>query len=855
MTKIKIVSNPYDKSLDYYSFNESENTWINIDINNINGKLREYDAERKFLPFFVDDIVHVIIDEYQAGSEKIELIFEGTTEEYNEIRQVCRAEDINNKVDLKMSPHMLEDARDILDHIKEDFETVEPVIKDIVKDDDSMLKDLSKVSYSLKDIIPICIFGNYSAGKSTFINALIGYEILPSGGDPVTAKIYEITRSKYEDRAKIEFSYRDEDFSLLFTPEECKVVKGDKEKDLIVEVLSAVDSMEDVNLYKMVNLAAGIINDFEKRDRTETVIGNVIKMEVPFNDEGELGRSHNNFVIFDTPGSNSKTNSEHSEVVSEARAGFSNGIPVWVSTYDNLDTNDNAALCERVLAIKALDKRFTMIVVNRADQGDLQGTSLPEHTIEEIMEYDSVEQMYASGIFFLSSIMGLGSKLDGNLSDKYYKKTYRQQKDNYNDPEDEYYVSLQNFNIMPKQIKESILEKGKEQDSLVYVNSGLFCIEEEMEKFASDYSAYNKCQMAYAFLDGIIAETTRRISNKTQVREEQKQEYEKKLDATQRDLIITIRNVATDTIKRNERDSRTYMDSYIMSSLKYGETVAELYERDKGLTEQHQVESHYSSYEEQLENARKSRKDALQENSKSLFRRDFFNSVKNLAIDWATDTKEIQQRKENIESLKQEIDKATSDRIMDMIIAEYRNNIVDAHARLLSTSSAYWQNSAVAYRDDLIRFITCNENLSQDQKDEVQKIIMEYQPLQFDDEADKVFIKSKFLRGNLFGIRFGKSEKLDIEKLVSIYNKKIHDNVKTMSDMINQSCFNSFQLWQNNLLDIVEKNITQLHPELRRLTDIIKEESDTIAKLQDNQQLIYRTLDSIKEMMSWKDLD
>ena len=41
-------------------------------------------------------------------------------------------------------------------------------------------------------VIPICVFGNYSAGKSTFINALIGREVLPSGGDPVTAKIYKI---------------------------------------------------------------------------------------------------------------------------------------------------------------------------------------------------------------------------------------------------------------------------------------------------------------------------------------------------------------------------------------------------------------------------------------------------------------------------------------------------------------------------------------------------------------------------------------------------------------------------------------------------------------------------------------
>ena len=57
-----------------------------------------------------------------------------------------------------------------------------------MKEDFSVKRGLNKVSQALDDVIPLCVFGNYSAGKSTFINALIGVELLPSGGDPVTAK-------------------------------------------------------------------------------------------------------------------------------------------------------------------------------------------------------------------------------------------------------------------------------------------------------------------------------------------------------------------------------------------------------------------------------------------------------------------------------------------------------------------------------------------------------------------------------------------------------------------------------------------------------------------------------------------
>ena len=59
----------------------------------------------------------------------------------------------------------------------------------------------------------------------------------------------------------------------------------------------------------------------------------VIEVEVPFAKEGVLGRSRNNFVIFDTPGSNSNSNTDHSKVLADALQGFSNGIPVWVDVY------------------------------------------------------------------------------------------------------------------------------------------------------------------------------------------------------------------------------------------------------------------------------------------------------------------------------------------------------------------------------------------------------------------------------------------------------------------------------------------------------------------------------------------
>lgn len=854
MIQIKIVSNPYERSLEYFIYKEQIGTWDNIKRDSINSRLRENDEEKIFLPFTIKEIIDTIVSEYYAGSDKIELIFEGTTDEYDEVFSVCSDDDLIQKVHLTRSPHILENARDILEHTKEIFGRVEPVIRSIVKDDPSITRGLVKVSDALKDIIPVCIFGNYSAGKSTFINAMIGHEILPSGGDPVTSKIYEIKRSQQDDRARIGFSYRGEEFELLFDNKECRVVTGNKEMDLIKEIFDGIVVVESPDLFRMVNITITIVNNYEKRDKTTTLISNVIRIEVPFSENGKLGQSRNEFVIFDTPGSNSNSNAEHSTVLAEALEGFSNGIPVWVSTYDNLDTNDNADLCDKILSIKALDKRFTMIVVNRADQADFESESLSDEQVTEILEYNSVEEMYASGIFFTSSIMGLGAKSDGELADKFYRKTFRQQKEAYSNSEDEYYTSLYKFNIMPEQIKNRAMKCSAQQSNLIYANSGLYCIEEEMEEFASKYSAYNKCQMVYMFLKNIINETGRRIAERIAIREKSRQKWEQDLDSKRYTLISNIRNVTNDSVKQNEKDSKDYMAAFVAESLHYEHTAEELNARDESITEENSQDANFAVYEREFEAVKDSRGKNLKENFQNLFKGNFADSVRSLAAEWTSDSKEVQQKKVSLDATKRDIDKATSDRLMEIVVAEFRTNIIDAQNRIGSSARGYWQSAAQTYRDELIRLITGSEVLSEQQRTDLSNIILQYQPLEFDDEADKVFIKAKFLRGNVLGLRLGASEKLDNNRLANSYNSKLRKNIGEITTLINTSCYNSYKAWQSNLLSMVEENITIYNPELREISEVIREESERILELQTNQQMIANSFETIENMMAWKAL-
>ena len=197
MTKIKIISNPYKQEIEYETYKENSQEWVDVGIYAENGKLREENARKCFLPFNAKEILEVIVDEYYLENKgAVEILFEGTKEEYNELLKVAKDDFFGNKINIVRSNRVLDNGKFILNDTKEIFTNIKPVIEEVIKDELEITKNLEKVSDALDDIVPICVFGNYSAGKSTFINALIGREVLPSGGDPVTAKAFKIQNWK-----------------------------------------------------------------------------------------------------------------------------------------------------------------------------------------------------------------------------------------------------------------------------------------------------------------------------------------------------------------------------------------------------------------------------------------------------------------------------------------------------------------------------------------------------------------------------------------------------------------------------------------------------------------------------------
>jgi hypothetical protein len=224
-------------------------------------------------------------------------------------------------------------------------------------------------------------------------------------------------------------------------------------------------------------------------------------------------------------------------VLKDSLEGFSNGIPVWVTQYDSIDSVDNAKLVDMLSEIDALDKRFTMIVVNKADSVELPKKGFTEEDVTNIMEFESVEQMYSSGIYFVSAVMGLGSKNFDGFKSEYLMDVFDEKERKFSDPKARSYLRLYDYNIMPEQRKQRVVAYSGDFENLIYANSGLYCIENEIDQFATRFSAYNKCQMFYLFLGSAIEETDKRIEDKTALLEKKKAQWETELDSKSRALI------------------------------------------------------------------------------------------------------------------------------------------------------------------------------------------------------------------------------------------------------------------------------------------------------------------------------
>lgn len=857
MPKIKIVSNPYKKEVKYQRWNTDESQWTDIDYdNNKNSDLLKSELTGGFFPFKVKKIVDLMVKEYGiiGGDESLEIVFEGSADEFTELEAACEDEKYGGKIKPSKSVAYLENARDILPEVRNLFKEMSELILRSVNPE-KIQKDLSRFTDASSDVVPICVLGNYSTGKSTFINALIGSEILPSGSEPVTAKIYKISRSKFADRAYIKCKYLGYDVEIQFTDKDTRFEDVVVENALSTALKAALDEMIGEDIPSRVNKALSVINDYEF-EKEVPEISDLIEVDIPFVN-GVLAKTQHPFVVFDTPGSNSASNARHLQVLKEAMANMTNGLPIFLCTPDSLDSTDNENLYHIIRDLEELDNRFTMIVVNKADSAGIQRREASEAEQNRILTQAVPRNLYSGGLFYVSSILGLGAKTDGKFKDYVYEDIYDAQEDRYDNPDNKHYRTLYHFNIQPSQLKRRSDELAESQkDRLVYTNSGLFSVETEIEAFAGKYSAYNKCFQSQMFLTRVIDITEDEIEDKKKESEEIRQGIKDKLEADKQALSNRLEESAS-------QDREDFVKSYFEHMQPFLEQANDAFSTDDlrsqeaTFTKEHEEKQAFEEATDVAKKARESLVDNLKAGITMAIKDKNAASFKNLWDTFQSDVSKSMDSYQNQRETRHKVDKEAADSLLKYVTDAYETKLQDIYDLLDSKSREYWTGKTEQLRNTLAEIVSGSEVLTEERRKELERIIITYKKLMFrDDAVDTIFDKVNFERRIKIGDQvLWESDHLNIDKLAKTYNSNIVTGANTRYASIEKSHRESAFDWIQSLLDEINENIVEYSPELSKQAKRIKIMTEQILELEDRQDKLRNYTDKLRRMMDWKTIE
>ncbi len=120
---------------------------------------------------------------------------------------------------------------------------------------------IDEIIYNLNTPLSIAVMGEFKAGKSTFINALIGKEIAPMGVTPTTATLNFF---KYGEKNKIKIiksdqSYEELEIQMLSKYVDERVLNKETIDEIsYIEILFAWDKLKEINIIDTPGLNAGI---------------------------------------------------------------------------------------------------------------------------------------------------------------------------------------------------------------------------------------------------------------------------------------------------------------------------------------------------------------------------------------------------------------------------------------------------------------------------------------------------------------------------------------------------------------------------------------------------------------------
>ncbi len=578
--QLKICSDPYRRRIEYFWYEEND-TWT--DMKQIKySPLNDERFTSSSLSHNAYEIFTVIAKKLYNPMLGLRIIFEGMDEDYAELSSIKELYFSQFDIELERGPERLRPPKEVMEQMESSYGRLTNFFQEHPNKEAEAI--IAKYTDAVKPEIAVCVMGLYSSGKSSFVNSLIGQEILPSDSDPATAKIYKIRESETH---AILFRFQGEDYRIEYHGTQW-TVNQDPDSEIMKLIAKTITDnaakTEEQTMYwtiyalndfakeegmarhdglvkcaeKLLDSEAlkAIKNDDEKIDQllkkyriqelvekeelAANKLDNFIEVYVDFV-HSNLPLDKFKFVIYDTPGSNSVMFREYADILKESLKQQTNGLPVFVTNPDRMDETDNNEIMEIINELGgSLDVSNMMLVVNKSDEKSRKTLQRKLENKENLV----LTKWKANRVYFVSSILGLGGKKanpdgDDQWIDEDYYSIFDEKEDKFRNSDNKFYLRLFEYNMLPHDSYERMKKKTEsipESDLLLW-NSGIPFVEEEIGVFADKYAIYNKCAQAYGYLMQAATMVKKEAQATEQSAKELQASIEIGLDDKEKDLI------------------------------------------------------------------------------------------------------------------------------------------------------------------------------------------------------------------------------------------------------------------------------------------------------------------------------
>lgn len=293
---------------------------------------------------------------------------------------------------------------------------------------------LSRFGINNEEIIPVCVMATMSSGKSTFLNAILGEEILPEKNEACTARALAVLNKPGAAETKAYIRKNDgKNYAVdIFYPSTVSKINADEN---VLDVL--------------------IVKDILTLENSDKAI-----------------------VLVDTPGVNNSGDLRHAERTKEILEHLEKGIIIYLLNATQLATNDDELLLQMVVSHVKNHKDVKLIfVLNKIDMLDEEKESI-QNTMENASQYIKDHGIDKFEIFPLSALSAKVFRLELNgkrltkTEQRHLDQCYQEYQDesksmlrfahSYNQMNKEYFVNQ-------KRVSEYALRRAIENTGIVEI--------------------------------------------------------------------------------------------------------------------------------------------------------------------------------------------------------------------------------------------------------------------------------------------------------------------------------------------------------------------------------------------------